>query len=271
MQAIKTGAAAALVVAGVLALSAAGADDNSNVAIVNGVPIPKERLDYVVQSQVQQGQKDDENLRKNVKDALIMREVIAQEAIKKGLDKEAQFQTQMAMAKQEFLIRAYFDDFLKSNPITDEQLKAEYEKIKAQQTGGGERKEYKARHILIKNEKQAKSVLAQINKASAKNFAQLAKAKSEDSGSKNDGGALDWSDGSNFVKEFSEAMMKLKKGEWTHNLVKTQYGYHIIMVDDIRDIQFPEFDQVKERLQQQMLSQRRDKAIAALKETAKVE
>jgi peptidyl-prolyl cis-trans isomerase C len=271
MQAIKTGAAAALVVAGVLALSAAGADDNSNVAIVNGVPIPKERLDYVVQSQVQQGQKDDENLRKNVKDALIMREVIAQEAIKKGLDKEAQFQTQMAMAKQEFLIRAYFDDFLKSNPITDEQLKAEYEKIKAQQTGGGERKEYKARHILIKDEKKAKAALAEINKAKAKNFAAIAKARSEDSGSKAEGGALDWSDGSNFVKEFGDALTKLNKGEWTKQLVKSQYGYHIIMMDDIREMQFPEFEQVKERIYQQMMSQKRDQAMAALRAEAKVE
>jgi peptidyl-prolyl cis-trans isomerase C len=262
MQAIKTGAAAALVVAGVLALSAAGADDNSNVAIVNGVPIPKERLDYVVQSQVQQGQKDDENLRKNVKDALIMREVIAQEAIKKGLDKEAQFQTQMAMAKQEFLIRAYFDDFLKSNPITDEQLKAEYEKIKAQQTGGGERKEY---------EKKAKAALAEINKAKAKNFAAIAKARSEDSGSKAEGGALDWSDGSNFVKEFGDALTKLNKGEWTKQLVKSQYGYHIIMMDDIREMQFPEFEQVKERIYQQMMSQKRDQAMAALRAEAKVE
>ena len=259
----------ALSLVGALALTASA--DDKNVAIVNGVPIPQARMDYVVKNQVQQGQKDDETLRKNIKEALVMREILSQEAIKKGLDKDPQLQTQLDMAKQEFLIRAYFDDFLKNNPITDEEMKAEYERVKKEQVGNGERKEYKARHILIKNEKQAKSVLAQINKASAKNFAQLAKAKSEDSGSKNDGGALDWSDGSNFVKEFSEAMMKLKKGEWTHNLVKTQYGYHIIMVDDIRDIQFPEFDQVKERLQQQMLSQRRDKAIAALKETAKVE
>jgi peptidyl-prolyl cis-trans isomerase C len=265
------------IIASLVALSLFGAlaptasADDKNVAIVNGVPIPQARMDYVVKNQVQQGQKDDETLRKNIKEALVMREILSQEAIKKGLDKDPQLQTQLDMAKQEFLIRAYFDDFLKNNPVTDEEMKAEYERVKKEQVGNGDRKEYKARHILIKNEKQAKSVLAQINKASAKNFAQLAKAKSEDSGSKNDGGALDWSDGSNFVKEFSEAMMKLKKGEWTHNLVKTQYGYHIIMVDDIRDIQFPEFDQVKERLQQQMLSQRRDKAIAALKETAKVE
>jgi peptidyl-prolyl cis-trans isomerase C len=270
MQVIKTGRAAALALAGALALSAAAADDKY-VAVVNGVPIPQERLDYVVQAQVQQGQKDDETLRKSVKDALIMREVIAQAAVQKGLDRDQQFQAQMDMAKQEFLIRAYFDDFLKANPITDEQLRAEYDKVKAQQTGNGERKEYKARHILIKDEKKAKAALAEINKAKAKNFAAIAKARSEDSGSKAEGGALDWSDGSNFVKEFGEAMAKLNKGEWTRQLVKTQYGYHIIMVDDIREMQFPDFEQVKERLYQQTMTQKRDQAMAALREQAKVE
>jgi peptidyl-prolyl cis-trans isomerase C len=270
MQLKTIGSAAAFALAGLLPLCAAGADDKT-VAVVNGVPIPQERLDYVVRTQVQQGQKDDESLRKNVKDALVMREVIAQEAIKKGLDQDAMFQTQLEMAKQEFLIRAYFDDFLKNNPIGDEEMKAEYEKVKAQQSGNGERKEYKARHILIKDQKKAKATLAEINKAKGKNFATLAKARSEDAGSKAEGGELDWSDGGNFVKEFSEAMMKLSKGQYTKELVKTQYGYHIIKLDDIRDMQFPAFEDVKERLYQQMMTHKRDQAMAALREKAKVE
>ena len=270
MQAMKTGSAAALALAALLTLSAAQADDKT-IAVVNGVPIPQDRLDYVVRTQVQQGQKDDDALRKNVKDALIMREVLAQEAIKQGLDKDRSFQTQMEMAKQEFLIRAYFDDFLQKNPVTDVEMKAEYDRIKAEQSGNGERKEYKARHILIKDEKKAKAALAEINKAKGKNFAAIAKARSEDSGSKAEGGALDWSDGSNFVKEFGEALTKLKKGEYTRQLVKSQYGYHIIMMDDVRDMQFPAYEDVKERLFQQMMTQKRDKAMASLREQAKVE
>jgi peptidyl-prolyl cis-trans isomerase C len=272
MHFLKTASAATLALAGMLALSACNAQDKgTNVAVVNGVPISQARMDYVVKAQVQQGQKDDETLRKNVREALITREILAQEAVKKGLDKDPQFQTQLEMARQEFLIRAYFDDFLKSNALTDADLQAEYERVKAEQSSGGERKEYKARHILIKDEKKAKAALAEINKAKGKNFAQVAKAKSEDTGSKKDGGQLDWSDGSNFVKEFSEAMMKLKKGEWTAVLVKTQFGYHIIMLDDVRDIQFPPFDQVKERVEQQVMAQKRDKAIEALRAGAKVE
>jgi peptidyl-prolyl cis-trans isomerase C len=270
MQSIKTASAAALTLLGLLTFSAAQAEEK-NIAIVNGIPISESRLDYVVKTQVAQGQKDDENLRKSVKDALVMREVLSQEAIKKGLDKNPEFITQIEMAKQEFLIRAYFDDFIKENPISDEEMKAEYERVKQEQLAGSPGKEFKARHILIKNEKQAKAALAELNKTKGKNFAAVAKKRSEDSGSKNDGGALDWSDGSNFVKEFGEAMTKLNKGQYTKTLVKTQYGYHIIMVDDVRDVQFPAFEDVKERLYQQMLTQKRDAAMAKLREGAKVE
>lgn len=274
MQLMKAASAATLTLAGMLALGACNAQDsnagNATIAVVNGVPIPQARLDYVIKAQVQQGQKDDENMRKQIKEALITREILAQEAVKKGLDKDPNLQTQVEMAKQEFLIRAYFDDFLKSNGATEDEMKAEYERVKAQQTGNGERKEYQARHILIKDEKQAKAALAQINKAKGKNFAQVAKAKSEDQGSKAEGGLLDWSDGSNFVKEFSDAMVKLNKGQYTKQLVKTQYGYHIIRLDDMREVQFPPFDQVKERIEQQLMTTKRDKTIAALRTSAKV-
>lgn len=270
MHSIKTAAAAALSLAGLLTIAAAQAEEK-NIAIVNGIPISEARLEYVVKAQVAQGQKDDENLRNGVKDALIMREILSQEAIKKGLDKDPEYVTQMEMAKQEFLIRAYFDDFIKENPVTDDEMKAEYERVKKEQLANSPGKEYKARHILIKNEKQAKAALAEINKAKGKNFAAIAKKRSEDNGSKNDGGALDWSDGTNYVKEFGEALTKLNKGEYTKQLVKTQYGYHIIMMDDVRDVQFPAFEDVKERLSQQMLTQKRDAAIAKLREGAKVE
>lgn len=272
MHLLKAASAATLALAGMLVLSACNAQDKgANVAVVNGVPISQARMDYVVKAQVQQGQKDDENLRKNVREALITREILAQEAVKKGLENDPQFQAQMEMARQEFLVRAYFDDFVKSNQPTEAELHAEYERIKQQQSAAGQRKEYRARHVLIKDEKKAKAALSEVNKAKGKNFAKVAKAKSEDQGSKAEGGLLDWSDGDNFVKEFSEAMKKLNKGEWTTVLVKTQFGYHIILLEDVRDIQFPPFDQVKERVEQQMMTQRRDKAIESLRSAATIE
>ena len=269
MHFIKTASTLALVVAGLAALSIGHAADG-NIAVVNGVPVSEARVDYIVKTQIQQGQKDSPELRKNVADVLITREVLTQEAIKKGFDKDPAVVTQMDMAKQEFLIRAYFEDFIKRNPVSDEEITAEYEKIKAAQ-GGTDRKEYRAAHILLKDEKQANAVLAQINKANGKNFAQLAKAKSEDTGSKKLGGDLDWSDGSNYVKEFSDAMMKLNKGEWTKKPVKTKFGYHIILLEDIRPVQFPPLEQVKDRISQQMLAQKRDKEIEALRAGAKIE
>jgi peptidyl-prolyl cis-trans isomerase C len=269
MRIVKSASAAGAALAGMLTLAACHAEDN--VAVVNGVPIPQARLEYVVKSQVQQGQQDNEQMRKQVKEVLITRELLSQAAIQKGLDKSPEVVTGVDMARQEFLIRAYFEDFIKNNAVTDEELMVEYERVKGQQNEGGARKEFHARHILIKDEKAAKAALAQINKAKAKNFAAVAKAKSEDSGSKAEGGQLDWSDGSNFVPEFGAALTKLNKGEWTKQLVKTQYGYHIILVEDIREMQFPPFEQVKDRIAQQVMAEKRDKAIEALKAGAKIE
>jgi peptidyl-prolyl cis-trans isomerase C len=281
----KLASAAVCAATGMLAFGACHAQEVANVAVVNGVPIPQSRMEYVVTTQVQQGQQDDAALRTNVKEVLITREILAQEAVKKGLDQDPHVQTQLEMAKQEFLIRAYFDDFIKANPVTDEELQAEYERVKAEQTNNGERKEYQARHILVQvqpkdvenkakwtaAEKKAKGLLTQINKAKGKNFAQLAKASSDDSGSKAEGGLLDWSDGSNYVQEFTDALLKLDKGQYTRQLVKTRYGFHIIKLEDVREMQFPPFEQVQERIQQQLLAQKRDKAIEALRASAKIE
>jgi len=272
MQARKAVPLVALIVTGMLPLAASNAEEGGTVAVVNGVPIPAARMDYVLKAQAQQGQQDTPELRKQVREVLITRELLAQEAVRQGLDNDPSVVTGLEMARQEFLIRAYFDDFLKKNQPTEDEIKAEYERVKAQQTAGGAKKEYKARHILIKDEKKAKSVLQQLSKANGKNFAQLAKANSEDAGSKAQGGDLDWSDGSNFVPEFSAAMTKLKKGEYTKELVKTKYGYHIIMVDDVRTAEFPPLDdKIKQGITQQLLTKKRDEAIEALRKSARVE
>jgi peptidyl-prolyl cis-trans isomerase C len=272
MQPRITAAIGALTLIGGLCLAAAHAQEATNVATVNGVAISADRMDYVLKAQVQQGQQDTPELRKQVRDVLITRELLSQEAVKLGLDQDPSVKTGVEMARQEFLIRAYFDDFVKKNQPSDDEIKAEYERVKAEQTAGGTRQEFKARHILIKDQKKAKQVLAQIVKANGKNFAQLAKANSEDQGSKKEGGALDWSDGSNFVPEFSTAMTKLKKGEFTKELVRTKYGYHIIMVDDVRAAEFPALDdKIKQGISQQLLTRKRDQAIEALRQGASIQ
>jgi peptidyl-prolyl cis-trans isomerase C len=292
MHSMKTATAVALTLAGALVMLSSQAEDKTNVAVVNGVPIPQSRVDYVIKAQAQQGQqgqpgqpKDTPEFRQQVKDVLITREVITQEAIKKGLDKSPEVQTQLEMAKQDFLIRAYFEDFIKNNVPTDEQTRAEYDKIKAAQTDNGQKMEYRVRHILIKldqnsandpkkakaAEQRAKAIVAELNKAYGKNFAQLAQTKSDDEGTKKQGGELDWTDGSNLVKEFTDAMVKLEKGSYTKVPVKTRFGYHIILLEDVRPVQFPPYDQVKERVQQELMKQARDKKIEELRAAAKVE
>jgi peptidyl-prolyl cis-trans isomerase C len=272
MRFVKTATLVALGLAGALVMAAIQAEDQPNIAVVNGIPISQAKMDYVVKAQLQQGQqKDSPEFRAQVKDVLITREVLAQEAIKKGLDKNPEVQTQLDMAKQEFLIRAYFDDFIKSNTPSEEQTKAEYEKIKATQAGTGNKTEYKARHILVKTDKEAKAIIASLDKSKGKNFAEIAKQKSLDTGSKKDGGALDWSDGSNYVKEFTEALVKLDKGSYTKQPVKTRFGYHIIMLEDSRPVEFPPYEQVKDRVQQEMMKGLRDKKIEELRASAKVE
>jgi peptidyl-prolyl cis-trans isomerase C len=270
MQLFKVAKFIALPLVGALIGLAVYAEDKTNVAVVNGVPIPQSRMDFIVKSQVQQGQKDSPELRAQIKDVLVTRELIAQDAAKKGLDKSAEVQTQLDMAKQEFLIRAYFDDLLKTAQPSDAQLHAEYDKIKGSQEGA-KRTEYKARHILVKTEAEAKAVLASLNKTGGKNFAALAKQKSTDKGSKEQGGLLDWSDGSQYVPEFTAAMSKLDKGKYTTVPVKTRFGYHIILLEDTRPVEFPPFDQVKDKVSQEMLKQARDKKIEELKAAAKIE
>jgi peptidyl-prolyl cis-trans isomerase C len=270
MQLSKAAKWVALPLAAALITLAVQAQDKTNVAVVNGVPIPQSRMDFIVKSQVQQGQKDSPELRQQIKDVLVTRELIAQEAAKKGLDKSGDVQLQLDMAKQEFLIRAFFDDLLKTAQPTDAQLRAEYDKIKATQEGG-KRTEYRARHILVKTEAEAKAVLASLNKTGGKNFAQLAKQKSTDKGSKEQGGLLDWSDGSGYVPEFTAAMSKLDKGQYTKQAVKSRFGYHIILLEDTRPVEFPPFDQVKDKVAQEMLKTVRDKKIEELKAAAKIE
>jgi peptidyl-prolyl cis-trans isomerase C len=270
MRFVKPSALAALSLCGIAFLGACNAQESgSNLAVVNGVPIPQARFDFVSKMQAQsgQGQKETPESRKQLREALITREIITQEAVRKGLDKSVDYQVQMDLAKQQVLVNAFLEDYLKSHEPTEDDLKAEYEKIKKEQFDPNAR-EYKARHILIKKEAEAKAVLAQLRKGAK--FEDLAKKKSEDTGSKGKGGELDWTDGANLVKPFADAMKTLEKGK-TSDLVKTQYGFHIIRMDDVRTPQFPAFDDVKDQVQKQLLGRQRDELVDTLRKAATVE
>ncbi len=223
-----------------------------NIAVVNGKAIPSSRADLMVKQAASQGQADSPELRKLVKDELITREVLVQEADKLGLGNSADVKTQLEIARQSLVIRALVGDFVKKHPISDAEVKAEYDKFKA--TAGD--KEYRARHILVEKEDDAKAIITKL-KGGAK-FEDLAK-QSKDPGSAAKGGDLDWASPASFVKPFSDAMVALQKGGLTETPVKTQFGYHVIRLDDVRAAKVPTLEEVKpqiiESLQQKKLQE----------------
>jgi peptidyl-prolyl cis-trans isomerase C len=211
------------------------------------------QYDVLLKERLAQGGKDTPEIRNSVKEELNTRELLAREAKKQGLDKNPEVKTQMDLASQTVLVRAYVNDWIKKNPVPDAELQKEYDSIKSQ-IGD---KEYKVRHILVKTEDQAKDVIAELQKGAK--FDELAKARSEDPGSKDKGGDLDWNSPANFVKPFGDAMKATPKGKFTPQPVQTQFGWHVIEVEDVRDAKVPSFDEVKPQLQQRMQAQWLDK------------
>ena len=259
----------------VLALCACNSSDPSKAATpskaaaaatVNGTAISENHVDMLARQSAAQGRPDSPELRKEIVEHLSMQFLISQEAVKKGLDKAPEVTDQMELTRQSILANAFVQDYLKTSPVTDDMLKAEYEKLKAKMTGS----EYKARHILVETEAEAKGIIARLKKNPAA-FGALAKENSKDPGSKANGGDLGWFDPQGMVPEFGAAVAKLAKGTFTEDAVKSQFGYHVILLDDSRPKALPPFDQVKAMLQQQVQQQNLKKLFDELKAKAKIE
>jgi peptidyl-prolyl cis-trans isomerase C len=236
-----------------------------NVAIVNGKPVPKARVDMLASQLAKSGRVLNAEMQGQLKDEVIAREIFMQEAQKRGLDASDDFKAQMELARQTILIRELFADQQKTNPVTDADVKAEYDKFAA--SNGG--KEYKARHILVEKEDEAKAVIANLKKG--QKFEDIAKKQSKDPASGANGGDLDWATAGNYVPEFSQAMVKLAKGQTTDVPVKSQFGWHIIRVDDIRDATLPPIEQLRAQITQSLQQQRLAKFQEDLRAKAKVE
>lgn len=245
-----------------------------NLAIVNGKPVPLSRVD-VLEAQVakQQGGQVPAGMKQQIKDEVIAREVFMQEAQKRGIEATDDFRQQVELARQTILIRELFAVWQKENPVTDADVKAEYDKFAEQaKAQAGDGKEYRARHILVEKEEEAKKVLADLKKGGK--FEELAKKLSKDPGSGANGGDLDWASSGSYVKEFSDAMVKLKKGQTTDAPVKSQFGFHIIRLDDVREAKapdLPKLDQVGPQIRQQLQQQKLGKFQEELRAKAKIE
>lgn len=245
MTSVRSGStrAAALLAAMVAAFSMLLplAAEAQNIAVINNKPIPKAKADAIVAQMVKQGQKDTPELQKAIREDLITREILMQEVDKKGLASDPDVQAQVDRARQQVLIGALAQDYFKAHPPTDAEVRQQYDLL-VKDVGG---KEYKARHILVEKEADAKAIIAKL-KAGAK-FEDLAK-QSKDPGSAANGGNLDWAPASTYVKEFSDALVKLHKGQITQTPVKTQFGWHVIRLDDTRDAKIPSFEEAKPQI-----------------------
>ncbi len=273
--------AAALLAAPMLALAQGAAQDapqgapkaaakgsaaaKDAVARVNGVAVPKARMEAMLQQQQARGTPVNDQTRAMMRDELVNREIVSQEAAKTGLAKSAEVQTQLDIARQEILVGAYIRDWLRKHPVSDAEIQQEYERAR-DQTGD---KEYKARHILLESEDQAKGMIADLKKGAK--FDELATKNSKDTGTKERGGDLDWNVPGVFDRQFSEAMVKLEKGKYTETPVRTRFGFHVIQLDDVRAVKFPALAEVKPRIQQQLVQGRIEELVKGLRAKAKIE
>jgi peptidyl-prolyl cis-trans isomerase C len=245
--------------------ASAAASSGSGRVVVNGVVIPQSRIDSMNKELTAQGQPDTAERHQAVKEELVNREVIAQAAQKRGLDKNPDVAAQMEMARQAVLVRALFEDEVKKNPISDAMLQQEYERFKASMGTN----EYKVRHILVDKEDDAKAIIAELNKGG--DFAKIAKEKSKDPGSKDNGGDLDWGPSARYVAPFANAVTSMQKGQTTQTPVKTDFGYHVIRLDDVRPLQVPPFSELKEQFRQRAQQQQIQRVVMDLRQKAKVE
>ncbi len=241
-----------------------------NAAIVNGKPIPKAQLDRLIKNSGQSA--TDPKIREQGRELLITRELIVQEADKRGVTQKEDIKDQLEQARMAVLITGLFEDYINNRGgITDDDYKMAYDSIKGQFGG----KEYKVRHILVEKEADAKALIAKI-KAGAK-FEELAKTNSKDPGSAPNGGDLEWVSDKALVPEFTKAMVTLKKGQMTDKPIKTQFGWHIIQLDDVRDVKIPSITEIKEQLKAMLMQDQawqREKfalMMKAIREKARIE
>ena len=234
------------------------------LAVVNGVAIPQAEFDLLKQDRAAQGQPVTDQAASAMRESLIDGEILAQQAQQQGLDKGNDLQMHLALAKTQMMAQAFLMNFVKTHPIAESAMQAEYDRVKALMGN----KEYEVSHILVDNEAEATAIIKQLNQKAK--FSDLAKKESKDASAAK-GGQLGWVAPANLVKEFSDAMVQLKKGDYTKQPIHTKFGWHIIKLDDIRDLKFPAYDQVKNQLRTDLEQQEVKKEIADLRASAKIE
>ena len=243
----------------------AGLANAQNAAIVNGKPIPSDMLDFVLTEQAKRGAPNTPEVRTSIRERMIQQEVLSQEAVKKGLARKKQFQYQTALTEKAILADSLRQDFFANLTIGDDEMQAAYDNINKMLDGN----EYRASHILLEKEEEAREVISQLD--AGKSFSELAKEKSKDPGSAVNGGDLDWANPQDFVPEFSEAMVGLEKGSYSKQPVKSQFGYHVILLADVRKLAAPPLEEIKPQLRERLLDQKWEEYVQQLVAKAKIQ
>ena len=238
--------------------------DADGAGTVNGKPVPQNQVDFFVSAQKAQGRPDSPELKKAVREHVIGLQLLVQEAQKQGIDKKPEIQAQMDLARQGVLIQTFVASYIKAHPVSEDAIKKDYDAKKAQLGD----KEFKVRHILVESEGEANDIIAKLKKG--EKFDSLA-AQSKDPGSKDKGGDLGWATPSNYVKPFADAVLKLNKGQYTETPVKSDFGYHVIQLDDTRPLKLPSIDEAKPEIQNGLQQQMIAKLVADLRAKARVE
>lgn len=251
----------------VLASGQVGAQNKATgtMSTVNGVAIPNALLEHNIQVNVARGQRDTPELRQVIKDELITREVLAQEAARLSLEKTSEAQAQWAQLRQTFMVELLLNDYLKKNPITEAKIKAEFDR---QVAAMKDQQQYKISLIVLPTEAEAKTVLARLRKGEV--FSKLATEKSIDA-SKNGGGDVGWVLPSQILPAISNVMVNLNKGALSAAPIQTQAGWNIIKVEDKRAFKAPSFDEAKNEIRGALMQQQRAELVNRLRASAQVQ
>ena len=236
------------------------------IAIINGVEIPKTRFEMLINSQTDQGQTDTPEFRKNLLEVMVTREILAQEAIKRNLDEDPNFQLQLNATKEQLLLTILFNQIIKESEPSEDVKRSEYSRLKKARSS---QQEYLSRHILVDDKETAEQIVKDITLGN--DFETLAKDHSIDTSTKDIGGKLDWATPDRFVKNFAEAMVSLSPGEITQTPILSNFGYHIIELLETRQASFPSYDELAEQIRKDLITKTRDDLISDLRDSATIE
>lgn len=244
------------------------ANDVDFFATVNGTPLTKGLLDLNVKAALAQGQKDSPDLQKVLKDELINRELLTQESIRQGLDKDIDFRDQIAQLKQTLMIQAFLENHFQKNPISDAKLREEFDRQRKLIGEGASANQYRLSQIIVTNETDAMDLIRRIQKGEL--FGKLAQDFSIDQASKVNGGQIGWVLPGQVVPQVGNVIVNMNKGAVTNAPIQTQGGWVIVKVDDKRPFKLPTFEEAKPQLRQALVQQYLSETVKKLRETAKI-